>query len=231
MPPTDFLLKLTEWTLTNNIFIFQDKIFKQTKGCAMWTSYAGLFLGKWEEDFVLNGDINICHKNILWYGHFIADLCLFRSGSENELEKMILEFLNNISSNIELSLEYSKESINFLDLTITKDEEGTLLILVYRKPTDRNTILHGRSFHPKWLKDNVPCGQFQRIRRICDQDQDFENKSQEMRSRFVKQGYNNSTLQNAYSIARQTDRTSLLKRNQRDQRQTCFCHKVQHTAN
>ena len=34
MPPTEFIVSLTEWTLNHNIFIFQDRI-KQVKGCAM----------------------------------------------------------------------------------------------------------------------------------------------------------------------------------------------------
>ncbi len=34
LPPSE-LLNLTKWTLNNNIFVFQDKIFKQLKGCAM----------------------------------------------------------------------------------------------------------------------------------------------------------------------------------------------------
>lgn len=52
-PPTEFLSALTEWTLTNNIFLFQDKLFQQIKGTAMGASYApnyaGLYLGLWEE--------------------------------------------------------------------------------------------------------------------------------------------------------------------------------------
>ena len=90
MPPTDFLLSLTEWTLNNNIFIFQDKIFKQIKGCAMGAcyspSYAGLFLGKWEEDFVLNQEMNAYLKHIVWWGHYIDDVCLFWSRSDSEAD-------------------------------------------------------------------------------------------------------------------------------------------------
>lgn len=105
MPPTDFLLSLTEWTLTNNIFIFQDKIFKQTKGCAMGAcyspSYAGLFVGKWEEDFVFNCEMNMFLKYIVWWRRYIDDVCLIWSGSETEL-KEFHTFLNSINSNIKL---------------------------------------------------------------------------------------------------------------------------------
>jgi len=216
MPPTDFLLALTEWTLTNNIFVFQDKIFKQTKGCAMGAcyspSYAGLYLGKWEEDFIFNQESHLFYKYIIWWGRYIDDICLFWSGSETEL-KEFHGYLNSINSNIKLSLEYSKKCINFLDLTISKDNQGILHTSVYRKPTDRNTILHAKSFHPNWLIENIPYGQFQRVKRICDQEHIFESKSLEMMSRFKERGYRSSILKKAYTRAQQVDRSVLLQRN------------------
>lgn len=118
-----------------------------------------------------------------------------------------------INPNIKLSLEYSKVCINFLDLTVSKDNQGTLHTSVYRKPTDRNTILHAKSFHPNWLKENVPYGQFQRVKRICDQDHVFESKSLEMMPRFKERGYRSSTLQKAYTRAKHVARSSLLQRN------------------
>lgn len=49
MPPNDFLLSMTEWTLSNMV-IFQERIYKQKTDCSMGDcyspSYAGLFLGK-----------------------------------------------------------------------------------------------------------------------------------------------------------------------------------------
>lgn len=35
LPPRDFIVTLTEWTLKNNVFVFQDKIYKQLQGTAM----------------------------------------------------------------------------------------------------------------------------------------------------------------------------------------------------
>lgn len=32
MPPSEFLNALTNWTLNNNIFVFEDKGFKHVKG-------------------------------------------------------------------------------------------------------------------------------------------------------------------------------------------------------
>lgn len=39
-PPAQFFSSLTEWTLSNNIFFFQDGLFRQVKGCAMGVCYS-----------------------------------------------------------------------------------------------------------------------------------------------------------------------------------------------
>lgn len=47
--PTCFIVQLAEWTLNNNIFLFQNEFYKQIKGTAMGAcfapNYANLFLG------------------------------------------------------------------------------------------------------------------------------------------------------------------------------------------
>jgi len=152
-------------------------------GACYSPSYAGLYLGKWEEDFIFNQESHLFYKYIIWWGRYIDDICLFWSGSD------------------------------FLDLTISKDNQGILHTSVYRKPTDRNTILHAKSFHPNWLIENIPYGQFQRVKRICDQEHIFESKSLEMMSRFKERGYRSSILKKAYTRAQQVDRSVLLQRN------------------
>lgn len=212
-PPAHFLLKLTKWTLHNNIFIFQDRLFKQAKGCAMGAcyspSYAGLYMGKWENDFVFNSTKNSYLNKIIYYGRYIDDVLLLWDGSEAELVSFHT-YLNGINKNIKLSLEYDKQRISFLDLEIYKDNEGLLHSTIYRKPTSRNTILHAKSFHPRHLKDNIPYGQFQRLKRICDETDSFEVKANEMENRFIQRGYKKKTIQCAKHRAKNLDRQSLL---------------------
>lgn len=170
-PPTTFLVDLTRWTLHNNVFLFQDKLFKQLKGTAMGASYAsnyaGLFLGQWEERYVWSQS-NPFRQYIQFYGRYIDDLFFVFSGSE-QLLKDFYTYLNNTNPNIKLSLDYSNKSINFLDLNVITDGRR-LHTSIYRKP---NTILRADSFHPHGLILNIPVGQFLRLRRICETDTDF----------------------------------------------------------
>ena len=210
LPPSEFILQLTEWTLKNNVFLFQDQLYTQDRGTAMGAcfapNYANLFLGLWEKDCVYSSNYS---DRIKWWGRYIDDILLFWTGSEEEL-LLFHDSLNTNNRNIKLSIEYSKTKVNFLDLSISKGEEGQLHTTVYRKPTDRNTVLKADSFHPNWLKNNIPFGQFQRLRRICDTDKEFEEQATVMSNRFAQRGYKTKTVQDAYKKAQSASRSDLL---------------------
>ncbi len=84
-------------------------------------------------------------------GRYIYDIFLIWSGSYEELLQFY-DHLNNNDRNVKLCMEHSKTTIHFLDLTIFKGKDGKLHTTVYRKTTDRNTMLKADSFHPNWLK-------------------------------------------------------------------------------
>lgn len=87
-------------------------------------------------------------------------------------------YLNDINHNMKLSLDFSMTSINFWDLKIYVDAEGTLhttVLYTGRTPTEIPD-----SFHPTSLISNSPYRQFQRLRQIRNSDTDFETQSTEM---------------------------------------------------
>lgn len=151
---------------------------------------------------------------ITWYGRYIDDVLLIFDGSESQL----LEFhgyLNAINPNIKLSLEYSLTSIHFLDLTIYKDSDGQLHTTLFRKNTSRNTVLRADSFHPPQLIKNIPYGQFQCVRRICDREMDFLDQADSMARRFSDRAYRPEVINQAYTKARTLQRDTLLTKNER----------------
>ena len=219
MPPAAFLVELTKWTLHNNVFLFLNQIYKQQKGTAMGAcfapNYANLFLGYWEEKYVYSNS-NIFLDKIIWWGRYIDDVLLFWSGSKEELTEFH-RYLNNTNINLKLSLEFSVSEITFLDLKIYKDHNKNLHTTIYRKPTDRNTILRADSHHAPWLLKNIPYGQFQRLRRICDDDTHFETHAEEMGQRFKNRGYKAQTVSNAYQRAKNLNRNDLLIPKQKEE--------------
>ena len=137
LPPTDFIVELTDWIIHNNVFVFTDNIYKQCIGVPMGScfspNYACLYLGYWEKRFVLN-PVNPFFHCITWYGRYIDDLLLIFNASVTQLLELH-NYLNSLNPNIKLTIEYSQTTITFLDLTIFKDTLGNSTLLFSEKKT------------------------------------------------------------------------------------------------
>ena len=84
---------------------------------------------------------------------------------EKELEKL-LEFLNCCHPTIKFTANYSREQINFLDISVTKTN-NQLFTDLYIKPTDTRQYLHASSYHVYHSKKSIPYCQALRLNRIC----------------------------------------------------------------
>jgi hypothetical protein len=108
--------------------------------------------------------------------------------------------LNGIDPNLKFTIECDTQRVRYLDMWLEKSN-GTLLPTLYRKETDRNTVLQGDSFHPEPLKREVPRSQFFRLRRICHYTEDYLEKAAEMRTRFLRRGYSPQCVDEALKSA------------------------------
>lgn len=112
---------------------------------------------------------------------------LIWTGSETQL-KQFHEFINANSCHLKFTMEYDKRRMNFLDILVYR-ELNRLGSNLYQKSTDRNSILHGHSFHPIPLKRSLPLSQFSRIRRICSSDSDFKAQAADLEKCFQQRQY------------------------------------------
>lgn len=120
----------------------------------MASSYASLFCGFFEEDLVFNSARNPHLKYISNWTRYIDDIFFVWSGSAEELASFH-SFINTNSCNLKFTMEHDTQTMNFLDILIYR-ESNKLCSTLYRKSTDRNSILHGKSFHPVSLKRSLP---------------------------------------------------------------------------
>lgn len=67
-------------------------------------------------------------------------LCL---GTENQLLQFH-SFLNTNDEHLRFTVNYDDSCVSFLDIRIIRNGNKIITDL-YRKPTDRNTLLHGHS--------------------------------------------------------------------------------------
>ena len=164
---------LYNYSLLNGhlIMYFADDVFRQIKGTAMGACFAPscacLFLGLWEKEYIHN-TCNPFFENLIFYCRYIDDVFFCFEGTEPNLLHFY-KYVNSINPNIRMTLEYSQREITFLDLLISKEENGDLNSSIFWKSTDRNTVLRADvSFHSPQLINNIPYGQFLRLKMICD---------------------------------------------------------------
>ncbi|CAJ0946852.1 unnamed protein product [Ranitomeya imitator] len=205
-----FILELLQFILTHNFFVFKDRPFLQLQGTAMGAScapsYANLFLGLWERDTVLDTP---GHSSVVSWLRYIDDIFFIWQGSTSQLD-MFLNHLNINSFNIKLTWAFSQNSVNFLDLSILKSSDGSIITDVFRKSTSTNALLHFSSSHPPKLKSSIPVGQFLRMRRICSDDGAFHKQAADLTRRFRMRGYKYADINRGYSRSLHLDRPSLL---------------------
>ncbi|OCT78296.1 hypothetical protein XELAEV_18029403mg [Xenopus laevis] len=97
------------------------------------------------------------------------------------------DYLQVIDSFFYGLVHYDTNSIQFLDVMVYKDLSlNKLQTKIYQKPTDRNTLLHYSSSHPRHLLDSLPRSQMLRAIRITNDEQERNVALNRMASQFLE---------------------------------------------
>ena len=114
---SDTLCDLAEVLLKNNTFKFGKKTLKQKRGTAIRTKFAPpysiLFVAELEEEILRKAEF----KLYLWWRYFDDIFFLWEHGEEK-----LKSFINNINKmhpTIKFTADWSKTSVNFLDVTVS----------------------------------------------------------------------------------------------------------------
>ena len=152
--------------LKNNIFTFGKKTLKRKRGTAIGTKFAPpysiLFMAELEEEIIKES----AYKPHLWW-RYIDDIFYLWEHGENKL-KSFIDKISKVHPTITFTAEWSKTSINFLDVTVSLIE-GVIETDLYVKPTDSHQNLQSSSCHPFHCKKGIPYSQALRLNRICSE--------------------------------------------------------------
>ena len=99
-----------------------------------------------------------------------------------------ITYLNSIDPSIQFTYKYSRDSIEFLDVLVIK-EENSISTDLFVKETDSHQFLHFSSCHPFHTKKGIPYSQAHRIRRICSDDTNFQNRISDLKDWLLARGY------------------------------------------
>ncbi|CAJ0963374.1 unnamed protein product [Ranitomeya imitator] len=167
-----------------------DTFYVQTQGSAMGSNvappYANCFMSVFESDYIYSNALFKSHC-ILWRRYIDDVFCLWRGTGES-----LQEFFGQINSvwpELSFTLKFDRTEINFLDTKVIQKSDGTLIIDLYVKDTDRNNLLLYQSCHPKAVKRSIPQSQFERVRRIVSDSTLCSQRLDEMEAKFLQRGY------------------------------------------
>ena len=103
----------------------------------------------------------------------------------------------------------SSAKLPFLDMLLIPHHDR-VVTSIHCKETDSHSYLNFKSFHPFKCKASIPTSQFLRLRKICSEDDDFEQAATTMESFFVARGYPVQLVQDGRRKAASTPRALLL---------------------
>lgn len=186
--PDKLIIDLLDYTLKHNDFEFNGEFFLQICGCAMGKKYspglANLYLESLDK-FILNYKIKpkiylryLDDIFLIWDGNSKGDLQLF----ENEI--------NNVITDIKIELNSDESSIDFLDVTVLKECDGSIGTKVFFKETNNRLLLNPTSCHPKHTFSGILKSQFIRYKRLSSKREYFIKTSNELIKRQLQLGYN-----------------------------------------
>ena len=176
-------------------------------GTKLAPSFANLFMGDFEEKYVYTYKL----KPLIWK-RFIDDIFFIWTYGQDELDKFV-QHLNGCHNTIRFTLESSVDSVNFLDITVHRETNGSLSPNLYCKPTDGHNYLLFFSEHPRHILNGIPYSQMLRVRRICTKKEDFLSNALMLASHFTRRGYPSYLILKALKRALKLNRDMLLNKN------------------
>ncbi|XP_068691404.1 uncharacterized protein [Montipora foliosa] len=139
------IISLLKFILSNNYFIYDDKIYKHIHGCAMGSPVspvvANLCMEAIEEMAINTSEV----QSKVWKRYVDDSFCIIKRDAVNSFHTT----LNSIDPHISFTIEEeSDQQIAFLD-TLVSRKDNTITIHVYRKATHTDRYLDLSSHHDK----------------------------------------------------------------------------------
>ena len=230
--PTDYLMKLMEIILKNNLFNFHEDMYRQEIGCAMGTKPAPAYADNFMARKIDKRIISLAQKYALnnksplsIFKRFLDDIFSVYQGTSKDLHKLLDE-MNELHNTIKFTMNHTavlneaeddrchctqQFSIPFLDV-LCRIQDGKIETDLYRKETDRNQYLLPSSCHPPSCTKNIPFSLCLRIVRICSKPEYREKQFLNLKDLMMSRGYSERIIAAAVDRARGIPRNIALRR-------------------
>ena len=146
-------------------------------------SYANLFVGYTENQFF--NQYNGPQPKL--YRRYIDDCVGATSSTREELEHFI-NSVNLFHPALKYTWQISETSIAFLEINVSIHNNGLSASVYTTNLQAPLAICCTRLLHPNHVKNSISFSQFLKLRRLCSDELDYSNKSEEMLQFFKNRG-------------------------------------------
>ena len=193
---------------------------KQKRGTAIGTKFAPpysiLFMAELEEEILRKAKF----KPYLWRRYI--DIFFLWEHGEGKL-KSFIDNINKMPPTIKFKADWSKTSINFLDVTVSI-AKGVIETDLYVKPTDSHQYLLSSSCHLFYCKKGTSYSQALRLNRIYSSNEFFDKRCNDLEKYLLERDYSEKMVRKEILRARAIPRDALLEKvkNQEKQNKITF---------
>lgn len=209
----EIILSIMEHILSQSSFTFNNEFYAQETGLSMGAPtsaiLADLYMDYYERKFFyISGQFS---NNIKFYRRYVDDTILIWDGDADSLLAFI-NCLNSFHPNIQFTHETEENrSLNYLDLTITRNFAKGVDFKIYRKPTQTDLLINTSSNHPFEHKLSGIRSHIQRLFTVPMAPQDLTNEINIIKQLASKNGFEKHIVDKLIREKRRASEFSCLK--------------------
>ena len=189
--PVDDFSDIVNFLLTKTWFMYNGKFYKQTDGVAMGGPASSVVA----EIFMQSHDKRALSTFISppkVYERYVDDtFCIIK----REDIKKFHDHINSLETKIKFTIEEEENrQLPFLDTLLKRNEDGSISVKVYRKPTHTDQYLNHNSNHPSQTKDAVISSLFRRAKDIVSDKKDLIEENERIINVLMENEYDKRTI-------------------------------------
>ncbi|XP_078343973.1 uncharacterized protein LOC144629608 [Oculina patagonica] len=180
------IIKLLEFVLDSNFFVFQGTNPKQIFGCPMGSPVSAI-LANLVMEYVEDKALSSAPHPPKWWFRYVDDshVCL-----KKEFVDEFHSHLNSINQHIKFTIEVETEgSIAFLDTKTRRQVDGSIAVSVYRKATHTDRYLDFNSHHHTQHKHSVVRTLMDRAKNIPSTEEEVSSESKRVLKALAVNNY------------------------------------------
>lgn len=205
------IVSLYEHVLTTTYFQINNTFYEQIDGVAMGSPLSPVVANYYMESFEETALETAPQKPSHWF-RYVDDTFVVWSHGEKELE-IFLRHLNSIHPRIQFTMEKEANGkLPFLDVLVSRKENGSLGHQVFRKPTHTDRYLHKDSNHHHGQKRAMMKILVDRAKRVCEPSQ-LQAELNHLDQALQCNGYTISEIKRATNIKRGNGNTDRVDTN------------------